>query len=65
METEIVAPGVLLPDETLLETEVTLDDRRIAAIGKAANTSARRWNASGLPPPPGWWISTATPSSGS
>ncbi len=48
METVIVGGRVLLPDGTLEETDVTLRDGRIAAIGAAPASSARRWHAPGL-----------------
>lgn len=53
METVIVGGRVLLPDGRLEETDVTLRDGRIAAIGAAPASSARsssvrRWHAPGL-----------------
>jgi alpha-D-ribose 1-methylphosphonate 5-triphosphate diphosphatase len=53
METLIVGGRVLLPDGRLEETDVTLRDGRIAAIGAAPasaarSSSVRRWHAPGL-----------------
>jgi alpha-D-ribose 1-methylphosphonate 5-triphosphate diphosphatase len=48
METAIVGGRVLLPDGTLEETDVTLRDGCIAAVGASPGASARRWHAPGL-----------------
>ncbi len=48
METVIVGGRVLLPDGSFEETDVTLRDGRIAAIGAAPAANARRWHAPGL-----------------
>lgn len=48
METVIAGGRALLPDGTLAETEITLRDGRIAALGAAAGAAARRWNVPGL-----------------
>jgi alpha-D-ribose 1-methylphosphonate 5-triphosphate diphosphatase len=48
METVIVGGKVLLPDGSLEETDLTLHDGRIAAIGVTPSACARRWHAPGL-----------------
>jgi alpha-D-ribose 1-methylphosphonate 5-triphosphate diphosphatase len=48
VETKIVGARVLLPDGALEETEVTLGDGRVVAIGAGSSAQARRWTAPGL-----------------
>src|SRR3990170_2694615 len=48
MESAIVGGRVLLPDGSLEETDVTLRDGRISAVGAMPAPSARRWHAPGL-----------------
>ena len=42
METVIAGGRVMLPDGTLQETDVTLREGRIAAVGTASSSKARR-----------------------
>ena len=48
IETVIVGGRALLPDGSLEETDVTLRDGQIAAIGATPGIAARRWHAPGL-----------------
>jgi alpha-D-ribose 1-methylphosphonate 5-triphosphate diphosphatase len=48
LETVIVGARVLVPDGSSPETDLTMKNGRVAAIGAAPSGPARRWNAAGL-----------------